>query len=103
MQRKIKSSKLTFENEKENTSGSDLESLLVSSVRYDSHFPHQNVVESQGPEAKSKPSQVQQSLIKKQYVSNVYIEESCESKCPFCQKKIEAIHENLTLVNLKLQ
>lgn len=35
MQRKIKSSVITFENEKENTSGSDLESLLVSSVRYD--------------------------------------------------------------------
>lgn len=88
MQRKIKSSKPIFENDKENTSGSDLESLLVSSIRYDYQAPSQSMASLQGNELKSKPSQVQQSQIKKQYVSNVYIEESSENVCQICQKRI---------------
>jgi chromosome segregation ATPase len=101
-QRRVKSTKLSFENEKENTSGSDLESLLVSSIRYDNQNPMQ-IVESQGYEVRSKPSQGQQSQIKRQYFSNVYIEESSESRCQLCQRKIDAINENVSLISLKLQ
>ena len=44
-ERQIKSTKYILENDKENTPSSDMESLLVSSVRYDNQI---QITESQG-------------------------------------------------------
>lgn len=68
-QRKILPTVRIIENDREGNS--DLESLLVSSVRYDTVFNSQ--VESH-VDAPQSPSPIMGSLIKKNRSSNVYIE-----------------------------
>lgn len=43
-------------------------------------------------------------MIKKQYLSNVHIEDKGNmSKCSNCEAKMANMNENITLMNLKLQ
>jgi len=102
-QRKIQPTIRIIEHDKENNS--DLESLLVSSVRYDtvlnsqaeSHLDAPHTPPSVPPSVS--PS-IMGSLIRKNKCSNVYVEESYPCHC---HEQIQTLCDSIQLLGLQIK